>query len=207
MCLCLREQRFNGCLFSEQNCLFGVILGSVRVCFSRPLRVCWCFLWKAGTGGPRQQNSRPPMLFRIWNERERNRKREGDVAFCVWSLSVLLRQSDVKVWVSFFCLPSPSPFFPHPAHTPFAVTAHSSSYLSSWPSFLYFIHSFIHVLMHVVVFCHRQMQHYHLSTPPPNHIVNQKSIILVRRVSDAELDQVPPTLRAFCIWGDLMQGC
>ncbi len=81
------------------------------MCFSRPLRVCWCFLWKAGTGGPRQQNSRPFMLFwwgsGVWNEREINRQREGDVALCVWSLSVLVRQSDVKVCVFFPFKPIP----------------------------------------------------------------------------------------------------
>lgn len=49
-----------------------------------------CFLWKAGTPWPRQHNRCFSWL------RGRGREGEGSVAFSIWSLSALVRQSDVK---------------------------------------------------------------------------------------------------------------
>lgn len=84
--------------------LFLAILSSVAAC--RFVEDDWCFsrgcfLWKAGTPQPRQHNQCSSWL------RGRGGEGEGYVAFSIWSLSALVRQSDVKEWVFFFFLTPP----------------------------------------------------------------------------------------------------
>lgn len=137
--VCVWERRFNGCLFSEQNCLFVWSYSWLCVCV---FLVLYVFV-DVSSGRLALGVHVSRTADRPCSSGSEMREKEGGGCGLLCLISVCACAS---VWCKsvgvFFSLPSPSPFFEHPSHPPFAVTTHSSSYLSSRLFFI--LHLFVH---------------------------------------------------------------